>query len=69
VKITELLHQRDEAAGSVPPDEPVLSALPAVDEAIAAFAARTYVPASEVVDALLEIRLAVELQESLAATV
>lgn len=43
----------------------VQSALAAIDAAIASFAGRTYVPASDVVDALLEIRLVVELEGAL----
>ena len=42
---------------------PEASTLTAIDETIARFAGRTNVPASEVVDVLLDIRLAVAIAE------
>jgi hypothetical protein len=60
VKTTEVLQD------DMPEDfETALSALPTVDEVIAKFAGRTYVPTSEVTDALLEVRLAVAVVEDL----
>jgi hypothetical protein len=65
VKTTDTFRTERHPAPDPAPPAAVRSALAAIDGAIASFAGRTYVPASDVVDALLEIRLVVELEDAL----